>query len=475
MIKDLINNKLVLKSDNNEYSAKKIVELIDVIIDELNEMEMENKLVTLCLSDSFTQFILSTALWDKNNVIMYVNSQNGKEYADKIINHYEPRYIFMGKSYYEQNSENQWRKRKEFELEGKIIVICERACDDDYLKDFNGCVFFSSGTTDVPKAVFRSGINMKNDAISNIVSFDITSEDKLLLAVPFGHVYGLGSGVIPFALQGATVYFASPFVTGRGLKRIIETEKITAIISSPTVYQEILQTNVDLSSCRLMLSAGSKLSNKLIEDFYQKYGKVINNMYGSSETGAIATVYGDDLKETENTNCGRPMHSISVSCEGTVEKEGIIKVKSLSIADGILKDRKVVPLTDEDGWFEMSDMGYLDEKGCIHLVCRKDDMINIGGEKLSPKTIEKLVENYYEQALVLTEIGEDGACYPILYIEADSIEFDMLYEKLKERLSYKFMPRKIFVYERFPRNNNGKIDRNRLREGKDRRTEYECC
>lgn len=463
---DLKNTPVIISNDNSRYTSQEIANEMERIRRQLEGIGIEEKLVALCMSDSITQFVLSAYLWDADNIIMYINSMNGKEYAEKIIDNYQPNYIIFEKKAYEQSKYTENIKKADMLITGDQYVVCEyteKKCEA--LQNKKGCIFFTSGTTDVPKAVFRSEANMINDAESNIVSFNITSRDKLLVTVPFGHVYGLGSGILPFAMKGAAIYFAPPFITGRGLKRIIENEKITAMISSPAVYQELCQEDIDIKECRLLLSAGSKLSSRLAVDFYQKYGKIINNMYGSSETGAIATLY--EMEDTDNTNCGRAMHSITVFCDGTEENVGVIKVKSDSLAEGILSDGALIPLVDSEGWLEMNDMGYIDCRGCIHLICRKTDMINIGGEKLSPRTIEKVAEEYCEQALVLTQSSDEGVVYPILFVENLRIEFSDLKKKLKERLSYKFMPKKILVYDKFPRNANGKVDRNKLKEEMD--------
>ena len=454
------------------YSSQEIIEQIELWGKKLAEINLRNKLVGVCLNDSVLQFVLSAFLWDSESSIMFLNPNNGKEYVERVVENYKPHFMIYDRTFYVKNDE-AWMGKKIIDNPEDEVIVCSFEKGNELMESRKGCIFFTSGTTDVPKAVLRSEKNIRNDALSNINSFDITAEDKLLVTVPFGHVYGLGSGVIPFAMQGATIIFVPALYSAKKLKRIIENDKVTCIIASPMTYQELLIADADLSGCRLMLSAGSKLSNALIEQFYEKYHKNINNMYGSSETGAIATLYGDDNTRVDNTNCGKAMELIEVFCDGTAERDGVIRIKSDSIADGILKDDHIEPLTDSDGWLEMNDMGFIDEKGHIHLNCRKDDMINIGGEKLSPQTIERIVDKFYEQSVVLAEIKEDGTVYPVLHVAANEIDVDVLAEEMKKRLSYKFMPRRIFVYDEFPRNSNGKIDRNRLRGGNDRSREYE--
>lgn len=475
MLKDKIKNStLVIKNQKNTYSSQDLTDLIEKWKEKLGKIDLKNKLVGLCSNDSVFQFVLSVVLWDGSSSIMYLNPNNGNEYIERIVEGYYPHYLIFEGDFYDKNVGVNWVGKKIHDFTDDNVVVCALENGNKLMESRQGCIFFSSGTTAVPKAVLRSEKNIKNDALSNIYSFNICAEDKVLITVPFGHVYGLGSGVVPFALQGATIYFIPSFMSAKKIKRVIEEEKITALISTPLIYEELLVADTDLTTCRLMLSAGSKPNNKLIRRFYDRYKVNINNMYGSSETGAIATLYGDAMKEVDNTNCGRPMELIQVYCDGTAVQDGIIRVKSDSIADGILKDGYIEELVGADGWFEMNDMGFIDEKGCIHLRCRKDDMINIGGEKLSTQTIEKIVEQYYEQSIVLIETKEDGTSYPVLYIADSGIDLDLLADKLKERLSYKFIPRKVYIYDEFPRNSNGKIDRNRLREGNDRRKEYNC-
>lgn len=467
----ILSGSLILQSGETVYSSADIAEQIVLWNKKLSDSCIYNKLVGICSNDNILQFVLLVALWDSENSIMFLNPNNGKEYADRVVENYKPDFMIYDRSFYAENEDLAGKPISEDTENG--IVLCSFEKGNKLIEGIKGCIFFTSGTTDVPKAVLRSEKNMRNDALCNIYSFDITSEDKLLFTVPFGHVYGLGSGIVPFAMQGATVIFVPPFYSAKKLKKLIQDNKVTCIIASPMIYQELLIADTDLSECRLMLSAGSKLSNALIEQFYDKYHKNINNMYGSSETGAIATLYADDNIRVDNTNCGQAMKLIEVYCDGTEEKNGIIKIKSDSIADGIIKDDCIEPLVNSDGWLEMNDMGFIDENNHIHLICRKDDMINIGGEKLSPQTIEKIVDRYYEQSVVLVEKKDDETVYPVLYIAADDVDLDLLAEEMKKRLSYKFIPRKIVVFDDFPRNTNGKIVRNKLREKSAGSREYE--
>lgn len=455
------------------YTSDDIKLIVSEITTNLKNDLKKNSVVAVCLSDNLMTFLVSVSIWDMECTIMFINSSNGDDYVDRILDNYKPSYILCEKEGY--RSMEQFKRCNVFTVAERNVFFysCE-GNNPQYTRGTKGCIFFSSGTTDVPKAVFRSQHNMEIDAESNIETFDISSRDTLFLAAPLGHVYGLGSGVIPFLLKGASFCFAPPFLSGRGLKRIIENKNITAILSVPMVYQEILNSDTDMSNCRLMLSAGSKLSNTLINDFYKKYGKLINNMYGSSETGAIATLYDSEFVNVDNSNCGRSMKLVEISCNGSKEREDIIKIRSGAIAQGIINGDSVDSIVDADGWFETNDMGYFDSNGCLHIVCRREDMINIGGEKLSPKTIEKIVENDYEQVLVLTESTDNGVVYPVLYIEADEVDFKELCVKLKERLNYRFLPKYIYAYKSFPRNSNGKIDRNALTKDTDWRTKYEC-
>lgn len=474
MLIDIICNlKTKITTAKAEYLSDDLKQCVSEIMSHLENDLKKGSVVAVCLSDNFMTFLVSVSLWDMDCTIMFINSGNGDEYIDRILDNYKPSYVICEKEGYK--SMGGFRRCKALTVAERdaFLYSCE-SNNPQYYNGTKGCIFFSSGTTDVPKAVFRSKENMEIDAESNIQTFDICSDDTLLLAAPLGHVYGLGSGVIPFLLKGASLYFAPPFLSGRGLKRIIENEKITAILSVPMVYQEILNSDTDVSKCRLMLSAGSKLNNTLINDFYNKYSKPINNMYGSSETGAIATLYDSEFVNVDNANCGRPMKLVEISCAGTKDNEDIIKIRSGAIAQGIISGDRIRCIVDENGWFETNDMGYFDSNGCLHIVCRREDMINIGGEKLSPKTIEKIVENDYEQVLVLTESTDSGLEYPVLYIEAEDVDIDELRAKLKERLNYRFLPRYICVDKAFPRNVNGKIDRNELTKDTDGRTKYEC-
>ena len=128
-------------------------------------------------------------------------------------------------------------------------------------------------------------------------------------------------------------------------------------------------------------------------------------------------------------------------------------------------DGSLCAITDSEGWFAMNDAGYIDVEGYIHLTTRIDDMINIGGEKISARAIESEIEKFCE-AVVLAEKNPDGNIYPVAYIKGEYDDIDQLIDALEKKLTNRFLPRLIYRVNAFPINANGKINRNALREGK---------
>lgn len=456
MIDEILNkNSLMIYNGKDKYNCDDVKNSIMTLVNHLNDLSISHKLVAIVVNDNLVQFFLMFALWQRGCNIMCVNPLNGRDYCMKVFESYQPEYIISEDI--KLNYLMEERLSNSIQFENVSLLVYRYGKGLDSLVKKRGVIFFTSGTTSIPKAVFRSKGNILNDAHSNITTFDITKDDGVLIAVPVGHVYGFGSGIIPFAFQGATIYLTPPLLTGRKLKRIIENNNITAVIGTPIIYQEIIDANIDITQCRLLLSAGSKISNKLFDDFYKKYNKEINNMYGSSETGAIATLFNCPEFDGDSSNCGKPMDTISVKCDGTKDTIDKVYVKSESIADGIICNDEFFSLVDREGWYETNDMGYIDESDCLHLVCRINEVINIGGEKINPKVIESFFESDYGETKVTTEMGDSGFEYPVVYVTSKDFDLEYIKNEIEKNISKRFMPKKIYVVKEFPRNIAGKI------------------
>lgn len=466
-ISDEQKNHFYVKYRENHWGYDKFRDEVDRIVNWLKDRNVEDTAVALLESCNFYSFVLTVALNECHCLIMYMDVKNGEYVLNEMISYYKPDFILCNSEvgFGDGNCGNFQLLDVEYRVtKCKVRSSFNRTLLNDYPDSF---IFFTSGTSSIPKAVLRSESCVIEDAINNIDTFNITSEDTVVCAVPFGHVYGFGSGVIPYYMSGASLVFLDPAITGKELGTTISENKASVFVGNPIHYQALMISWNEKINLRLALSAGSALLEEMNKKFENKYGFFINNMYGSSETGGITTLVNNDI-EGSMKSCGNALKNVSIKCESR-EKNGEVAeiyIKSKSLAIGYLdyEDAKIIPITNSDGWYKSSDMGWIDNRGNLYISCRNNDIINVSGKKVSPQLLEEIIYTYDEKLHVVTtsEKNINGNEYVVAYFDSKQFDKDDLLRYLRKNMALIFVPKKLYYIDEFPKTNNGKIARRKL-------------
>ena len=162
-------------------------------------------------------------------------------------------------------------------------------------------ILFTSGTTGVPKGVVMSHRRTLRVATDWVQMTGLDSEDRYLMVNPYFHMFGLKAGILACVASGAAMLPEAVFDVDRVLARV-ESEKVTVLPGSPTVYQAILdhpeRRRRDLSSLRVAVTGAADIPVELIRrvDDELPFSTIITG-YGLSEAGtAAATSPGDDTE-----------------------------------------------------------------------------------------------------------------------------------------------------------------------------------
>ncbi len=231
------------------------------------------------------------------------------------------------------------------------------------------CIKLTSGTTGDLKPIPCSAANLRADGEQIIHTMGIRPADRNLAIIPLGHSYGLGNLVMPLLLQGTSVVCAQTFVP-RQILQWIDQYKVTVLPTVPAVLWALaqLENAAKPSSLRLVISAGAPLSADVAQQFHQRYGIRIHNFYGSSETGGIcydrtghATLSGRSV--------GKPLTGVTVR----IRRDGRVSVISRA------------------GKATLPDLGEWNRYGELRLLGRVGEVANVGGQKVSPAEVERVL------------------------------------------------------------------------------------
>lgn len=343
-------------------------------------------------------------------------------------------------------------------------------------------LLFTTGTTGKPKGViltYRSVFHILSNTIEGI---GIDRDDCLLLPLPLNHSFALR--VLRAVLyQGATVVLQNGFTFAKEVENNVTGFGCNALAAVPASY-EVMKSQMQDAFVRVLggmrfieFSAGS-LSIRQRKEITELLPKVrIHNTWGSSESGGgifcvVSDVADDPVKIG---SLGRTLPQVQVKiidAEGNTIKSdaahpGRMALKGDMQMAGYWNRPELTAQTLVDGWLLTGDMAYIDEDNYIYMLGRADDIINVGGEKISPIEVEETAGQYdsvRECACIGVE-DPDGILgqIPVLFLTTkNTYTEEGLIKFLSDKLERYKIPKRFIVTDAIPRNRMQKIDRKEL-------------
>jgi long-chain acyl-CoA synthetase len=332
---------------------------------------------------------------------------------------------------------------------------------------------FSSGSTGRPKRIGRTHTNLLFELDSLIQTLGITHEDRFLGVAPFSHVNGLMRSMMASLRAGATLYPIARF-DRQAIAETIEQNRISIFIGVPFMPSVLAKSHFrqrpDFSSLRLCVTASAPMPKKLNQQFYEKFGIYVRQLYGSTETGTISVNLGPYI-EGSLDSVGTPIAGVEVEVftdDGRIAKTGEIgefAVKSKATIKGYHGLGEANKEVFRDGYFFTGDLGKRDEEGLLYLVGRKKFFINRGGYKIDPYEIEELLESHprVDEAVAVgvpTPFGDEKV-KAVIVLNGPCTEEDIV-EYCRGKIADFKIPSLVEFRECLPKSPTGKIRRTML-------------
>lgn len=335
---------------------------------------------------------------------------------------------------------------------------------------------YSSGSTGRPKLVPRTHAQCVAEA-GLYGELGLRPEDRILSAVPLFHTYGMGACLFGAVAAGSTVVILEdphPFLLRRHRAlELIEAERLTVFPGVPFNFRLMAEApnGADLSSLRLCFSAGTALPRDSFEAFGERFGVLVRQLYGSTETGIVSANMSEDAVATFES-VGAPLgdaEAAIVDESGAAVPVGEIAevaISSPAMTDGYEGMEELNSEVFRDGRYLTGDLGRLDEDGLLYLEGRKKLLIEIGGYKVDPIEVQDVIEAHpsVEEAIVVGMPGEvegeeliKAAVVPAEYCEErEVVAF------CRERLANFKVPQVVEFREEIPKSPLGKVLRKYL-------------
>lgn len=345
-------------------------------------------------------------------------------------------------------------------------------------------LLFTTGTTGKPKGVILTYKAVYHILSNTIQGIGIREDERLLLPLPLNHSFALR--VLRATLyQGAMVVLQNGFAFAKEVENNQTAFDCTAMVAVPA-SMEILRGQMQdqfvpvMSKFRYIeVGAGSLTIAQRKRLTAELPHTTIYNTWGSSESGgALFTNVTEVSSHPEQIGAvGKPLPNVEVRVldeEGNLiqsdrEHPGRMALKGDMQMAGYWNRPELTAETLKDGWLLTSDMVYTDPDGYVYMLGRADDIINVGGEKVSPVEVENIACQYEfvkECACIgVADPNEVLGQVPVLYLAVSTgFTESGLQSYLAEKMERYKLPQYYVVVEALPRNRMGKIDRKAIRK-----------
>lgn len=335
-------------------------------------------------------------------------------------------------------------------------------------------VLHTSGTTSRPKIVPLSQRNLAASATNIRQHLALTPEDRCLNVMPLFHIHGLMAAVLASLAAGASVACSSGFDAFRFFEWIEETTPswYTAV---PTMHQLILarargkeQVIAD-HPLRFMRSSSASLPPQVMADIEALFDAPMIEAYGMTEASHQMAANPLPPGERKPGSVGRGTNvEIAIMDEdGAILEQGAtgeVVIKGRNVTAGYENNPEANAAAFTDGWFRTGDQGYLDADGYLFLTGRLKEIINRGGEKVSPREVDEVllkhpaVDQVVAFALPHERLGEDVAAAVVLASGAEVTDRELRSFAAEHLADFK-VPRTIVFVDEIPKGPTGKLQR----------------
>jgi long-chain acyl-CoA synthetase len=343
--------------------------------------------------------------------------------------------------------------------------------------DDTAVLLYTSGTTGDPKGAELTHFQLFMNCTTAGGLFGASADDVTMAVLPLFHVFGLSSVLNVTVRHGGSMSLVPRFEAGAVIDAL-ERDGVTNFLGVPTMYFALLQEDIssrDLSRFRIAVSGGAAIPGEVIRAFEDKYGVVILEGYGLSES-ASTTTFNVSASERKVLSIGKRIWGVEVQIQDDDGRRlppgpdsiGEIVIRGHNIMKGYYKKPEATAEAFRGGWFHSGDLGYEDSDGFFFIVDRKKDLVIRGGYNVYPREVEEVLYTHpaVAEAAVIgrpdPRLGEEVVAYVALKPGATADPEEVVGFCRERMAAYKY-PRVVQVLPELPKGPTGKILKKELR------------
>ncbi|KAJ4955216.1 hypothetical protein NE237_011999 [Protea cynaroides] len=334
----------------------------------------------------------------------------------------------------------------------------------------------TSGTTSRPKGVPLTQLNLASSVQNIKAIYKLTESDSTVIVLPLFHVHGLIAGLLTSLIAGAAValpaagrFSASTFWSD------MTTYNATWYTAVPTIHQIILEKHLSkpekvYPKLRFIRSCSASLAPSILNRLEEAFGAPVLEAYAMTEASHLMS--SNPLPEDgehKSGSVGKPVGlEMAILDENGVQQPanvtGEVCIRGLNVTKGYKNNPEANKSAFSFGWFHTGDLGFMDSDGYLILVGRIKELINRGGEKISPIEVDAVLLSHPDIAQAVAfgvpddKYGEEINC-AVIPREGSNIDEGEVLNYCKKNLASFKVPKKVFLTDTVPKTATGKIQR----------------
>lgn len=340
-------------------------------------------------------------------------------------------------------------------------------------------VLHTSGTTSRPKIVPLSHQNITASAKNIRTTLQLAPADRCLNIMPLFHIHGLMAAVTASLTSGASLVCTPGFVAPKFYGWLDEYQPswYTAV---PTMHQGILarasanQEIIGRSKLRFIRSSSASLPPQVLGELESTFNAPVIEAYGMTEAShQMACNPLPPLEHKPGTVGPAAGPQVAIMDEDgnllDAGQTGEIVIQGENVTDGYENNPEANAKAFTNGWFRTGDQGIIDADGYVTITGRLKEIINRGGEKISPREIDEVLLNHpaVVQSLAFAmphpQLGEDIVAAVVLADGAAPTQLEIRQFAAEHLADFK-VPAQIIFMDEIPKGPTGKLQRIGLAE-----------
>ena len=338
--------------------------------------------------------------------------------------------------------------------------------------DDTALILHTSGTTSRPKRVPLSHANLITSARNVAETYQLTAEDVSLCVMPLFHVHGLVASTFGALFTGGTVVVPQRF-NPLSFWSTVRDHRVSWYSAVPTIHQVLLARTKagtrppGAEHLRFIRSCSAALPPQMMADVEERFGAPMLEAYGMTEAAhqMASNPLPPCARKPGSVGCGTAVSISILNKAGDLLPAGAtgeVAIKGPNVFSGYEGNAEANAASFSNGWFRTGDQGYLDHEGYLTLVGRIKELINRGGEKISPREIDEALLTHAAVAEAVCfgiadrVYGEEVAAAVVLSSSATEAE---LIAHCRGSLAEFKCPKVIYIVKAIPRTATGKLQR----------------